>query len=144
MNKGLIIVLIVVGVLVLGGAGFVGYKMLYPPTVPVVPLPVIKTPAAAPSGAPSATKPVNQISLQITQPTNGQVLSAVTVNVTGKTVANAEVSVNDKDVKADATGNFSTTVNLEEGDNPIMVTAFDADGNTSEQELTVTYQPAGQ
>lgn len=140
MNKGLIIVLIVVGVLVLGGAGFVGYKMLYPQVVPTLSLPMVKTPEATPSAA----KPVNQISLQITQPTNGQVLSAATVNVTGKTVANAEVSVNDKDLKADATGNFSLAVNLDEGDNPIMVTAFDADGNTSEQEITVTYQPAGQ
>lgn len=136
----MIIVLIVVGVLVLGGAGFVGYKMFYPQAVPTISLPMVKIPEATPS----ATKPVNQISLLITQPTNGQVLSAATVNVAGKTVANAEVSVNDKDVKADPTGNFSTAVNLDEGDNPIMVTAFDVDGNTSEQELTVTYQPVGQ
>lgn len=136
MNKGLIIVLIVVGVLVLGGAGFVGYKMLYPPEVPVAPLPApaVKIPVATPSAA-------SQILLQITQPIDGQVLSAATVNVTGKTVANAEVSVNDKDLKADAMGNFMTTLGLEEGDNPIMITAFDADGNMSEKEITVTYNP---
>ncbi|MBI3558984.1 cadherin-like beta sandwich domain-containing protein [Candidatus Gottesmanbacteria bacterium] len=140
MSKVWIIVLIVVGILVLGGAGLVGYKMLYPQALPTVSLPMVKVPSATPSAA----KAPNQITLQITQPTNGQVLSAATVKVTGKTAANADVSVNDKDVKADASGNFTATINLEEGDNPIMVTAFDADGNTSEQEITVTYQVAGQ
>ncbi len=125
----MIIVLVVVGVLVLGGAGLVGYKMLYPQALPTVSLPMVKTPA------------VVSLPLQITQPTNGQVLSVATVNVTGKTAANADVSVNDKDVKADATGSFTAAVNLDEGDNPISVSAFDADGNTSEQEITVIYNP---
>lgn len=142
MSKVWIIVLIIVGVLVLGGAGFVGYKMLYPQAVPTISLPMVKTSPATP--ATTTPKPVSQISLQVIQPTSGQVLSAATVNVSGKTVANADVSVNDKDLKADTMGNFSTMVNLDEGDNPISVTAFDADGNTSEQEITVTYQPTGQ
>ena len=52
----------------------------------------------------------------------------------------ADVGVNDAETKADATGNFSVTINLEEGENPILVVVSDANGNYSEREITITYE----
>lgn len=83
-----------------------------------------------------------QTPLSIISPKNGAQVSGSTVQVTGKTAANADVSVNDSDLKADASGNFTTTINLDEGDNEIIVTAVDATGAVAESNLTVTYTPA--
>jgi hypothetical protein len=62
--------------------------------------------------------------------------------VQGKTSANAEVFVNDKEAKADASGSFSIAIVLDEGENIISVAANDASGNYASQDLTVTYTPA--
>jgi hypothetical protein len=82
------------------------------------------------------------ITLTVTSPVDNSQVQTSTVAVTGKTVPNAEVSVNDKDIKANATGVFSVTISLDEGENPIMVVANDANGNAAEQEITITYIPA--
>lgn len=59
--------------------------------------------------------------------------------VTGKTIAYAEVFINDQETKADAEGNFKLKLNsLVAGDNPIVISANDADGNVVEQNLTAT------
>lgn len=80
------------------------------------------------------------ISLQITQPQPNTTVSNPTITVSGKTSPNADVFVNDKELKANATGNFTTTITLDEGENPIIVVANDADGNSAEQQILVTYQ----
>jgi len=80
------------------------------------------------------------IPLSITAPSNNSTTSAKTVTVKGKTAPKAEVSVNDKDLKADAQGNFSSTVTLDEGDNYIDIVANDTNGNFAEQEIVVTYE----
>lgn len=100
-------------------------------TIPPAPQPPVKT-------------PVNQIKLVVLTPVDKAVVTLPTLKVTGQTVPNADVAINEIDTKSDASGNFSANVSLNEGDNPIIVDAFDADGNTSEQELTVTYQVPGQ
>lgn len=100
--------------------------------------------------APTSTLPasdINQaveraITLTITAPTDKAEVETPTIAVSGKTVAYAEVSVNDKDAKADASGNFSIIVSLEEGENSIMVVANDDAGNAAEREIIVTYVPA--
>ncbi len=84
----------------------------------------------------------NQITLTVTTPQNGAQVATPTITVIGKTVANADVSINDADLKADAAGNFTTTIALEEGDNYVSVTAVDDSGQVAEQEITVTYTPA--
>lgn len=86
----------------------------------------------------------NQISLTVTQPTDGQTTSSSSIMVKGVTLPNIEVSVNDVDLKADAQGNFSTTVTLDEGDNTITVVAVDEKGQTAEKDLTVTYNSGQQ
>ena len=77
--------------------------------------------------------------LTITSPANGASVSTGSVTLRGKTVANADVSVNDTDVKADSSGNFSASVTLDEGENTIVVVANDSNGNNTEAEITVTY-----
>lgn len=88
--------------------------------------------------------------------TNGQIKSSVPLTLTsvsgamtvtnpilvvsGKTTANADVAVNDRDLKADAQGNFSTTVTLDAGENTINIVVNDAAGNSTEREFIVTLQ----
>lgn len=81
------------------------------------------------------------ITLTISSPSNNTTVSGSSLTVKGKTVAGAEVFVNDSETKADAGGNFSVKITLEEGENYILVVANDAAGNYSEKELSITYTP---
>jgi hypothetical protein len=81
----------------------------------------------------------SEITLTISSPVNGSTVTTPTIIVRGKTKPNAEVFVNDEDTIADASGNFSVSLSLDEGDNPIVVSANDADGNVAEKEFTVNY-----
>lgn len=76
--------------------------------------------------------------LTISEPSNNATVSTSTITVKGRTVANADVSVNEKDVKADAQGNFLTTISLDEGENIISILAVDQLGNFVEQDLLMT------
>lgn len=82
---------------------------------------------------------VTQITLDITAPENNSTVTKSSVVVTGKTAPKAEVFVNDVETVANNAGNFSVTLTLDEGENPIVVVANDADGNMAEKELMVTY-----
>lgn len=82
----------------------------------------------------------NGIKLQIIEPLPNTTVSSSTLTIKGKTSSGAEVFVNDKQLKSDATGNFATKITLDEGENPIVVVANDADGNSAEQQILVTYQ----
>ncbi|MBI5019028.1 hypothetical protein HZB58_02035 [Candidatus Gottesmanbacteria bacterium] len=79
------------------------------------------------------------ISLTVSSPTNNTTTSSESISVKGKTVAGAEVFVNDVETRADASGNFSVTITLDEGENYILIVVNDALGNYSEKELTVIY-----
>lgn len=79
------------------------------------------------------------ISLTVSSPGNNTTTSSESISVKGKTVAGAEVFVNDVETRADASGNFSVTITLDEGENYILVVVNDALGNYSEKELTVIY-----
>ncbi len=91
--------------------------------------------------SPSSIKNISQITLEITSPKNNSTVKNGTVTVSGKTLSNADVFVNDKELKADAFGNFSTSVQLDEGQNTIVVAANDPQGNISEREINVTFDP---
>ena len=75
--------------------------------------------------------------LNILEPQNGITLNNSRVRVKGKTVPNADVFVNNQELKADRQGNFTTIVTLDEGENTIFIVANDYDGNFAEKELTV-------
>lgn len=94
----------------------------------------------AQSGASAGTPLVStSMTLVISSPADGATVSQSSVTIRGKTKAYAEVFVNDEETIADANGSFSVTLALDEGDNPIVVSANDADGNVVEDELIVYY-----
>ncbi|OGG06784.1 hypothetical protein A2872_00950 [Candidatus Gottesmanbacteria bacterium RIFCSPHIGHO2_01_FULL_42_12] len=82
-----------------------------------------------------------QIKLIVSSPSDGSTVKTNKLSVKGVTMPLAEVFVNDLELKADTLGNFSGTLTLEEGDNPISIIAIDENGNYSEMELTITYEP---
>jgi hypothetical protein len=92
-------------------------------------------------GTPEPTVKVQQITLLVSSPANGITVTSPTVVIKGKTIPKADVFVNDSQTTADAQGNFSVTLTLDEGENTVVVAANDADGNFAEQELIITYDP---
>lgn len=87
----------------------------------------------------SAEAPAKPITLTVSSPANGATVTNATITITGQTLPGAEVSINDVETTADAQGNFSGILTLDEGDNDITVSANDTNGNSAEQELTVTF-----
>lgn len=97
----------------------------------------------SPSPAPDVTGEVGKvtsgkISLTITSPKDGAMLGSTNVTVTGKTSPKAEVFINDVEGMADANGNFSINIGLEEGQNQLIIDANDASGNVAEETIMVT------
>lgn len=84
----------------------------------------------------------NRISLKIISPADNTEVTSSTITIQGMTEPSVDVSVNEKDMISDAKGYFSTSYNLDEGDNYIIVVAVDKDGNEAERELNITYTPA--
>ena len=80
----------------------------------------------------------NKIFLTVTSPKNGDALTSTNLTAKGKTTPGADVFVNDQAGKADANGNFSISIGLDEGANVIVVSANDAEGNATQQDLNVT------
>ncbi|KKS89291.1 MAG: N-acetylmuramoyl-L-alanine amidase CwlB [Candidatus Gottesmanbacteria bacterium GW2011_GWA2_44_17] len=78
--------------------------------------------------------------VQVISPSDGSTVTSPYITLRGKTVAQAEVFANDKETVADAQGNFSVGLTLEEGENPIMVVANDVSGNVGETEITIMYE----
>lgn len=81
----------------------------------------------------------NQITLIVDSPADGAIVTTPQLTVTGKTAANGDVFVNDTETKADESGNFSAVITLDEGENTVTVVVNDQNGNSSEKDLTVTY-----
>lgn len=80
------------------------------------------------------------ISVMVTSPQDGASLTSGSITVTGKTSPGADVFVNDQETTADASGNFSAKISLDEGPNTIIVTANDAQGNAAESDINVNVQ----
>ncbi len=143
MKKFLLPILVIV--LIAGGVGIAQYKkekqgaqesdVTAPGSVPSETAPTGSQPVQERENVPRAA----EITLTITSPSDGATVTGVTLTVKGKTAARAEVFINDAATVADANGNFSVKITLDEGENPIVVFANDADGNVAEKELTVTY-----
>jgi hypothetical protein len=80
----------------------------------------------------------NVLPLRVTEPSDAAVLNQDTVVVKGQTAPGATVSVNDEVGKSDGSGNFSITVNLDEGIDAIDVIAINENGDAAEVLLLVT------
>lgn len=113
------------------------------PITSVSPTQTVSVPSASPTKAESQTPtsvPVSQITLEVTEPANNSIVSNSSVMVKGKTSPGADVFINEKELKADSSGNFSTSLNLDEGENYILVSANDSNGNFSEKEIIVNLE----
>jgi hypothetical protein len=131
-----VIGLVVVAVLILVRFLVInGYSNKVTGTLPNV---QVTTPGASPqSEKGTGTAVSTKISLVVTSPQDGSTLDSTNATVKGKTTPGADVFVNDQSGKADANGNFSISVGLDEGANQIVVSANDSTGNAAEQDLTV-------
>ena len=135
MNRGTFaLILIPLLVLIICSVGCAKEEIIYTPTttLTVTPTPVI-------------TLTPTVLLLEITQPIDGAQVSTSAVLVTGKTIPGAVVSVSIDDTveiaNVDQNGNFSVTVNLEEGPNLIEVIASDLQGNEKSSTIAVIYVP---
>ena len=141
--------LILIILVVLAGAGFFAYSRMVKKSGALPMGQVTITPGqngtsgftgtSKAATMPSPLPTVSEIPLTITSPSNGSSVTTTTLIVRGVTSPKADVFVNDSSVVADAQGNFTAQVTLDEGDNTIVVTANDANGNYSEKDITVTY-----
>lgn len=108
-----------------------------------------ETQSASPSNTPSESSASSQTQpaawLVLNSPKNEEVVSTKTVVVSGTAKPNASLTVTggfeDLVETADATGAFNFEVKLNDGQNDLEVTAFDASGNKSRQAVSVVYMP---
>lgn len=81
--------------------------------------------------------------INIESPENGSTIELSKNQLTtivGQTEPNAKVYLNDRLVFADRDGYFSAKYNLNEGENVIQVKSIDPAGNTTAQELKITFR----
>lgn len=95
------------------------------------------SPAPSSSSAPPATYTAPALPLTILAPKNNATVNTASVTVTGKTNPGASVIINDIEMKADAAGNFSRTLALDEGENYVSIVAYTESGDVSETQLLV-------
>lgn len=143
ISKNVLLALIAVVIIAL--LGIVGFILVKPKTVmaPITETPTPTSSVQTPdSGVSTTPTPIvqNQIKLVVDNK-DGSIVKTNKVTIKGATVPKAEVFINDLGLVADAKGNFSGTITLDEGDNPISIIAVDENGNYSEKEITVTYEP---
>jgi len=79
------------------------------------------------------------LTLVVTAPTDKSIVTNPTLTVKGKTSPKAEVFVNESEGVADNDGNFSLTITLDEGDNPVIVMVNDSEGNLAEKDMNIIY-----
>ena len=130
----ILIVIVVVGILFLRTTNkAVPTTTSYKPT----PSQVITSPTM------TQTPTTSSLPLTVTSPTETTV-STQLISISGQTLPSADVFVNETQLKADPQGKFSTQVLLDEGENTIVITANDENGNHVEKEITVSYMATTQ
>lgn len=118
-------------------AGIAFYFFQATKTVPdTIPTKTITLTSPAPTSSPT-------ISLVLDQPTDEEVVSNKVLVVSGKTQSNAVVTVitnsSEDVITPSATGAFSTTVNLDDGQNILEVVSIAPNGESVTIKKTVTY-----
>lgn len=154
MSRSYLVLISLLTVIALALGGFAFHRSLSQPPKPA---PIPKQTPPPQQNEPTSNQPLvreaksnqvdvdpskNTLPLTITSPQNNATVSAARLIVTGSTTPNADVSVNEKDLIANPTGQFVTTITLDEGENLILITATNATG-AAEQEVSVTYKPPG-
>jgi len=122
-----------IGLMVAGGA-FYFYESSK--TVPPSKIKTITIATASPTPKPS-------IFLSLDRPKHEDVVSKKTITISGKTIPDAIVSIiaeNSQDIITPAlNGDFSTTINIEDGQNLIEITAIAQNGESVKALRTVTF-----
>ena len=120
-------------ILILAGAGYLGYKYY---------LPAQKTPIALTAINPVTSKPVS-LTLDLSSPDDNLLVFDPDILIQGKTIPAATVilSLDDTDqiLPTDDQGNFSKTIKLQNGVNQFTVQVFDNLGNTKSESRTIYY-----
>lgn len=110
---------------------------------PTATLAAVSAPAASatPIGvsSPAPKEAPEGFFLEIITPKDESVVQESSVQVRGRTVPDAVVSVNGQPVEVDASGIFTATVALEIGPNPIEVIASDFRGNQHSMVISLVY-----
>ncbi len=78
--------------------------------------------------------------LDVTAPTDHQIVNKDSFDVTGSTDHGISVKVNGNPIVVGADGSFTQNITLIEGDNTIRVEVHDNAGNSDSKNLTVTYK----
>ena len=100
------------------------------------------TPTSQPAATATPTSPAPALTLRISEPKDGTLVTDSLLKVAGQTAPDAVVSVNGTMVKSiDANGYFATVVTLVEGPNLVEVIASDYQNNQQSQTLAVIYTP---
>lgn len=103
---------------------------------------VSSTPEATSSGT---AQTGGALTLNIISPAAQEVVSSKAAVVTGTTLPNATLTItggkDDVISSADAGGAFTESVNLNEGQNDLVISAFDGIGNQVNQTVSVVYVP---
>lgn len=81
-----------------------------------------------------------KIFLQVNEPKNNITVSNPIINISGKTIPNAYIFINEQELKADINGGFSSATTLEEGENYILIVASDDLGNSVEKDILVNLE----
>jgi len=82
--------------------------------------------------------------LEITSPEDGKEFYGSKerqVSINGKTEENASVTINDRIVAVDVSGNFTFVTTLSEGENGFTIKTEDKAGNSTEASLTLRFTP---
>lgn len=99
----------------------------------------------APVPIPQKTQTVAKqpLTLTLESPTENSVVENSKVEVKGKTLPNATVAFftdsDDNSVQSDSQGNFSGTINVENGINTLNVTAYSDDGDEKTVVMDIVY-----
>lgn len=85
----------------------------------------------------------NPPQLEITNPQDGQTITGEEseINIEGSTDPANRITVNGRVVIVETNGTFKYLQNLTEGENKLLIEAFDNAGNKSEKEIKVNYSP---
>lgn len=85
-----------------------------------------------------------EVGLQVIEPKDWSIAKSSNIRVSGKTVPEADVFIQNKRFQADAEGSFQLLQTLEVGINYIAVAVSNAEGKLSEKEIIVRYEPTGE
>jgi hypothetical protein len=83
-------------------------------------------------------------SLAVTSPSDGTSFygsSQRQVTIQGTTDTGSQITINDRIVSVDDSGNFQYTTTLNDGANPFVVKSTDQAGNMTEKDMTLNFNP---